>query len=154
MYRSTALLMVFLMMAFFMSCGKKEQSQSQLQTQTQTEQSLSPQKEVETKDQIHVAHILIMHKYSQRKPDAITRTKEEAKIQAESLLQKLQQGADFGQLAGLYSDCPSKNVGGDLGLVSKGDMVKDFEDAAFALRQGELSGVVETQFGYHIIKRF
>lgn len=136
---------------FFVSCSKKEQ------TQPQDKQDLSSSIGTDVKEengQIHIAHILVMHKNSQRRPASITRTKEEAKAQAEKLLQKLHEGSDFGQLAGLYSDCPSKKVGGDLGFIKKGDMVKDFESAAFTLQKGQLSTIVETQFGYHIIKRF
>jgi parvulin-like peptidyl-prolyl isomerase len=143
-----AILMTFLVI---FTCGKKEKVQ--VQPQKQVELTL-PDEKKEVDGQIHVAHILVMHKASLRKPVGITRTKEEAKAQAEMLLNKIQNGADFGQLAGLYSDCPSKKAGGDLGFIKKGDMVKDFEEAAFALKKGELSGIVETQFGYHIIKRF
>ena len=71
---------------------------------------------------------------------------------AEEVLTKLRAGGDFAALAKEFSADSSKDQGGDLGWFGRGMMVKPFEDAAFALKPGELSGIVETQFGYHIIK--
>lgn len=65
---------------------------------------------------------------------------------------RLAAGEDFAELASSQSDCPSSQQGGDLGYFKRGMMVKPFEDAAFALGIGEISPVVESQFGYHIIK--
>ncbi|MBU4284049.1 MAG: peptidylprolyl isomerase [Nanoarchaeota archaeon] len=72
--------------------------------------------------------------------------------EAESILKELKDGADFIELAKEKSTCPSASQGGDLGYFSRGQMIAEFEDSAFALKVGELSPVVETQFGYHIIK--
>ncbi|HJR09621.1 MAG TPA: peptidylprolyl isomerase [Pyrinomonadaceae bacterium] len=77
----------------------------------------------------------------------------QTKAKAEEVLAKLRAGGDFAALAKeLSADSSNKDKGGDLGWFGRGMMVKPFEDAAFALKPGELSGVVETQFGYHIIK--
>lgn len=75
-----------------------------------------------------------------------------AKKLAEDIKNQLNGGADFAELAKKYSQDGSASSGGDLGLISKGQTVKEFEDAAFALEAGQVSGVVKSQFGYHIIK--
>jgi len=72
--------------------------------------------------------------------------------EADEILKQLNNGADFIELAKEKSTCPSASEGGDLGYFSKGDMIAEFEDAAFALDVGEISPVVKTEFGYHIIK--
>lgn len=74
--------------------------------------------------------------------------------EAKQLLKELQAGKDFSELAKLSSiDAVSAAQGGDLGFTKKGQMVKEFEDAAFSLKVGQLSSIVKTQFGHHIIKR-
>ena len=72
---------------------------------------------------------------------------------AEQILKKLKGGARFDALAREFSTCPSKSKGGDLGWFGPGKMVKPFETALVRLRQNKISGVVRTQFGYHIIKK-
>jgi peptidyl-prolyl cis-trans isomerase C len=97
--------------------------------------------------QIHARHILIKAASS-----ATDEEKKKAKAKAEEILEKLKKGGDFAKLAEEYSEDPSKAKGGDLGYFARNKMVKTFEDAAFALKPGEISGIVETPFGYHIIK--
>ncbi len=72
---------------------------------------------------------------------------------ANTLRAKISEGSNFSELAQLHSLCPSKQNGGDLGAFGRGQMVKPFEDAAFGLQVGEVSGPVQTQFGYHLIER-
>lgn len=85
-------------------------------------------------------------------PKATAEEKKKAREKAEKLHKELVAGADFAALAKGNSTCPSNQQGGDLGFFGKGQMVPPFEKAAFAMKPGEISDVVETQFGYHIIK--
>jgi peptidyl-prolyl cis-trans isomerase C len=73
--------------------------------------------------------------------------------EATSLLEQLNLGSDFGLLAQSHSKCPSGRNGGDLGNFGPGQMVKPFEDATLATPVGSISQPVQTQFGYHLIKR-
>ena len=105
-----------------------------------------------TPEEITASHILIAYKGAER--SGATRTKPAAKTLAETVLKLARtEGADFASLAQKHSDGPSKTKGGDLGAFKKGAMAKAFEEAAFKLKVGEISGVVETPFGFHVIKR-
>jgi peptidyl-prolyl cis-trans isomerase C len=99
-------------------------------------------------DSVHASHILI------RTPEnADAAAKAKAKSQADGLLAQITKGGDFAGLAKQFSQDPgSAPNGGDLGFFSKGQMVPAFEQAAFGLKPGQTSGVVETPFGYHIIR--
>ena len=86
------------------------------------------------------------------KPD-IKRTKDEAKKRAQQVAARAKKGDDFAELAKTMSDGPSGPRGGALGKFTRDRMVKPFADAAFALKPGGVSGIVETNFGFHVIKR-
>lgn len=103
---------------------------------------------------IRASHILIMYEGSAGSEDARSqRTKEEAAAEIADLKSQIEAGADFAETAKEKSDCPSSEQGGDLGKFGKGEMVPSFDKAAFALSAGELSDVIETDFGFHIIQR-
>ncbi|OPZ64935.1 MAG: Foldase protein PrsA 1 precursor [Candidatus Aerophobetes bacterium ADurb.Bin490] len=108
-------------------------------------------KNYEKPERVKASHILIMADASPTSPSG--RTDEQAKKLADELVTKARAGASFSDLAKQYSQDPgSGSKGGDLGYFGKGQMVAEFEKAAFALKIGEISGVVKSQFGYHIIK--
>lgn len=95
---------------------------------------------------VDISHILM-----QVKPSEEAQMK--AYKKAEMILKKLKEGADFAKLAMEYSDDPaSAKRGGDLGWTKRGDLVPEFENVAFNLKDGEISGIVQTQFGFHIIQ--
>ena len=71
---------------------------------------------------------------------------------AKTLKTMIDEGEDFAYLARQYSQCPSKSIGGNLGYFKRGQMVKEFEIAAFELPVGQVSDPVQTQFGWHLIK--
>jgi len=102
-------------------------------------------------DQVRASHILLMYAGSAR--SSATRSKDEAAQQIQGIKSKIDGGDDFAELARAHSDCPSGKAGGDLGTFGRGQMVKPFEDAVFGLAVGAVSDVVETDFGYHVIKR-
>lgn len=77
---------------------------------------------------------------------------ENRRKEAEEILLKVREGGDFAELAKRYSEGPSAAQGGDLGFFGRNQMVPEFENAVFSLQQGEISGVVRTSFGFHIIK--
>ena len=102
-------------------------------------------------EEVRASHILLMYAGSER--STATRTKQQAAEQIDQIKTQLDQGADFADLAKRHSDCPSGKRGGDLGSFGRGQMVAAFEQTAFSLPVGSTSGVVETPFGYHVIRR-
>lgn len=98
-------------------------------------------------EQVRASHILITVK-----PDADEATKKEAHKKLERIRKKIIAGGDFAAFAKKNSECPSSAKGGDLGYFSRGQMVKPFENTVFAMMPGDVSDIVETQFGYHLIK--
>ena len=104
-------------------------------------------KQQRTPSSVRASHILI-----QVYPDDSQKEKKLAREKIENILMQAKAGENFAELARKYSEGPSSINEGDLGFFSRDMMVKPFEDAAFSLMKGEISDVVETQFGYHIIK--
>ena len=106
---------------------------------------------------VRASHLLIKHTQSRnpvsrRTGSQITQTKEDALVEMTALLPTLT-AQNFGSKSQERSDCGSYQNGGDLGEFGPGQMVKSFEDAAFALAVGEISGIVDGDSGYHVIFR-
>jgi len=87
-------------------------------------------------NEVHCAHILV-------------KTEKEA----QTVVERLNKGEKFSNVAKEVSVCPSRKNGGDLGTFTRGKMVKESEQAAFVLEKGQTSPIVKTQFGYHIVRR-
>ena len=98
-------------------------------------------------ERVKASHILI--KVDEGAPEE---KKAEARKKIKEVQQKVQKGEDFAELAKTYSEGPSAPKGGDLDFFGRGQMVKPFEDAAFSMKPNETSDIVETKFGYHLIK--
>ena len=113
----------------------------------------------EIPEQVRASHILVTPDAKDPNTDP-NQAKAAARAKAQDLLKQIKEGADFAELAKANSDCPSSKQGGDLGFGEKSDpnsgrrgtWVAPFEKAAFELKPGQVSDIVETQFGYHIIK--
>jgi peptidyl-prolyl cis-trans isomerase C len=101
-----------------------------------------------TPEEVQASHILI-----KIEKDATDKDKAAAKKKIEAIKKQIDGGADFAKLAKENSACPSSSQGGDLGFFGRGQMVPAFEKATFAMKVGDVSDVVETQFGYHLIKK-
>lgn len=108
---------------------------------------------------IRAAHLLVKHRDSRRpmswREANITRSKDEARATISGYEKRIRTGEiSLGDLAATESDCSSAHKCGDLGYFGKGDMQQAFEEAAFSLKPGEISGVVETASGLHLIERY
>lgn len=100
-----------------------------------------------TPESVHVRHILVT---IDAKDDEKTRNEKKARI--EDLRKKVLDGADFAEIAKNNSDCPSRENGGDLGEIKRGQTVKHFEDAAFSQEVNTVGPVVTTEYGHHVIQ--
>lgn len=100
-------------------------------------------------DAVRASHILIEAKKGEA-PEKIAAAKKKAQTIREQVIKN---PAQFAEIAKKESACPSKEQGGSLGMFSKGQMVPEFEKAAFALKEGQISDLVQTEFGFHIIRR-
>jgi parvulin-like peptidyl-prolyl isomerase len=142
------LLLPVLALSLCFGCGSKNGGREKAESR---DKAVSSETKQAVPSQIGASHILISYQGVQG--INTTRSKDDAKKLAEDILNRITSGEDFETLAKEHSDCPSSAKGGDLGTFGKGRMVKPFEEAAYSLDVGGISNVVETKFGYHIIKR-
>ncbi len=103
---------------------------------------------------VHVQHVLVKHKDAKIPRDGVTRSREEACARAEDALAKMKQGASFDAVVAEFSDeAGASTRSGDIGVVTRSEVQPAFADAAFNLDHNQLSDVVETDFGFHLILR-
>ena len=108
----------------------------------------------EQRDEYGAKHLLVQYKGSMRAAPSITRSEDEAKARATEAMKKARNGAKFEDVVKEYSDEPgAAQRGGDLGKFKKGQMVPEFQTAVEKLKVGEISDLVKTPFGYHVIQR-
>ena len=140
----TAILGENLLIGAYLKEVKKEITVSQEEVEVEYNNN---RKQYVRAEEVKASHILLS-----LPKGASLKKEEDVKGQMTVILQKIKNGADFAKLAKAESSCPSGKKGGDLGFFSAKRMVKPFSDAAFKLKVGEVSGIVKTQFGFHIIK--
>jgi hypothetical protein len=113
-----------------------------------------PKPSQEAPKKIGARHVLIQWMGSERAPASVVRSREQAYAVAQEVLRRAKAGDDFARLAIEFSDEPGAGGrGGSLGRFGRGQMVGAFEAAAFKLEVGQISDIVETPFGFHIIQR-
>lgn len=104
--------------------------------------------------QVSIKHVLVQYAGAKRAPAATTRTREEACLRAQEARRKLETGSSFGEIVASYSEEPGAATReGSIGPVSRAMVVPPFADAAFELGVGQVSHVVETDFGFHVLMR-
>jgi hypothetical protein len=105
-------------------------------------------------DRISVKHVLVRYSGAKGAPDTVDRTREQACLRAEEALEKLKEGTSFADVVAHYSDeSGAATREGSIGRIERGDVAPAFADAAFELKIKEVSDVVETAFGFHVILR-
>ncbi|MBX3204450.1 MAG: peptidylprolyl isomerase [Labilithrix sp.] len=105
-------------------------------------------------EKIAVRHILVKYAGAKRAPESVTRTRGEACLRALEAREKLEGGASFAEVVGAYSEEPGAATReGSLGPIQRTDVVPPFADAAFELGRGDVSHVVESDYGFHVIQR-
>ena len=103
---------------------------------------------------ISVKHVLVKYAGAKKAAPSVTRTREQACLRAEEARARLEQGATFADVVNEYSEEPgAKTREGSLGMIERSTLVPPFADAAFELKAGEVSHLVETDFGFHVILR-
>jgi hypothetical protein len=135
------------------ACGGGEPAEEPVDSGvSQADQEQAEQVGEQPAGMITASHILVS--WDSCGLDGVTRTQDEARALIDQIAADIQAGnITFADAAMEYSDCPSGAEGGDLGTFGRGAMVQPFDEAAFALGVGDISDVVETQFGYHLILR-
>jgi NIMA-interacting peptidyl-prolyl cis-trans isomerase 1 len=105
-------------------------------------------------DRISVKHVLVKYAGAKGAPASVTRTREQACLRAEEALRKLEEGSSFAEVVAQYSDeSGAETREGSIGTIERADVAPAFADAAFELKMKEVSAVVETPFGFHLILR-
>ncbi len=106
------------------------------------------------RQEISAQHLLVMYEGSKSAPRSLKRSREDARLRATEALEAIKRGQEFERVVAIYTDEPGgARRRGSLGKFTRDRMVKQFSDAAFALEVGEVSKVVESPFGFHVIRR-